>query len=391
MRGSRVGRFFVLAALLIPAPVLRAQDVQDGWFLRQVRSFSRKLTTPRREFNPEYVYQLDLPWVVSLDGDLIHTGFGMQSDITPEGPDGPGSAIHASSHLREKMSTKLGGGITYGTLCLSNTVEIGPNRALRNKYTRFSLSRPRFGLSFQYYRINDFLDGTIHYDAAPGTDRSFSSQLPGRLRTITADVFYFFNPDRFAYSAVTSLNVIQRRSGGSWMATVRYNQGEFRFDPKDDYVRNSYDHIGCYRTGEISLGGGYSYNWVPLHRSPEGRGVKGLRNLTFNGTLVPGLTFYNHLHTIPYKYADPEQAEAVEGKIVRSHTYGLPGINISARAGVIFSWDRYFLCSIVTFNRYHFKGVETVTLDEQTRERYRTLTGGVFYDISARVQLNVRF
>ena len=58
---------------------------------------------------------------------------------------------------------------------------------------------------------------------------------------------------------------------------------------------------------------------------------------------------------------------------------------------MIFSWDRYFLCSIVTFNRYHFKGVETVTLDEQTRERYRTLTGGVFYDISARVQLNVRF
>ena len=128
---------------------------------------------------------------------------------------------------------------------------------------------------------------------------------------------------------------------------------------------------------------------MPLHRAPHGRDTRGLRNLTLNLTAVPGVSIYNHLHSTAYVFSDPDHP--VEGKTRRNHTFGLPGITLAARAGLSFSWDRFILCSTITYNRSSFRGIDSVNLDGQTRQRYETKTAGTFYDITARMQLNVRF
>lgn len=410
----QIKRLFFLV-FLAAAPLAQAQD--GSWFSRALRSVDRFLTTPSRVFDTTSVYQLDRARLVFLGTDLIRTGMNMQSEVTPQGSGTQDGAMHVSTSLPGKVYQKVGGGITYGGLQLANTVEIGGTRAQRNKYTRIAFFRPRFGISFQYYTINDHIHGTLT-DPALGTPQAFSSDLPARTRNLVADVFYFFNPEGFTYGAVTSRSLIQRRSGGSWLVRASYTQGELQYQLTDGIVLNTSDHVGRYRTGEISVGGGYSFNWVPLHRSPNGRSTRGLRNIVLNATFVPNLSFYNHIHAQAYNYPDLESARtaymqehgiseysdaladevtawrlarATEGKTSKSYTAGLPGINLAARAGIGFSWERFFLCSSVVFNRHLLRGTDALNLDEQTRQRYRTQTRGTFFDITAGIQLNYRF
>lgn len=367
-----------LATFFSTALLLGAQ--QTGWLAR----LRDRMTGPNPVFDTAYVYPLRQVWVASMAGDLILTGLETRSDVTRQGD---GSTTHLAGHLRNRWSGKVGGGLTYGPLQLVYTTEAGAPRGQRNKYSRIALVKPRFGVSFQYYTIHGHLDGTATGADAGAT--SFSSQYPGEMRNVVADAFYFFQPEHFAYSAVMGRHLIQRRSGGSWMLRAAYSQGELRYDLRDVLVRESHDHVGRYRTGDFSLGAGYSYNWVPLHRAPHGRDTRGLRNLTLNLTAVPGVSIYNHLHSTAYVFSDPDHP--VEGKTRRNHTFGLPGITLAARAGLSFSWDRFILCSTITYNRSSFRGIDSVNLDGQTRQRYETKTAGTFYDITARMQLNVRF
>ena len=64
---------------------------------------------------------------------------------------------------------------------------------------------------------------------------------------------------------------------------------------------------------------------------------------------------------------------------------------VAGRGGISFSCDRFLLCSIVTVNRSAFRGLESFNSDIATGEQIETRTGGVFYDVTARVQLNIRF
>jgi hypothetical protein len=382
-------RLLPLILLLTFPSLATAQEEGDGWLKRTARSVIRMPVTLSRVFDTTYVYKLDRNWVTSLDADLIWTGMQTRSDVgLAEAPEGS-PQTHTAGHLRHNMFQKVGAGVSYGSLQLAYTVEVGKKSAERNKYTRFSFTRPHFGTSIQYYVINDYLDGSMTDDANPGVSTPFSSEYPVQLRSLIGDVFYFFSPDRLAYSAINGNYLIQRRSGGSWLLRACYTQGQLQYDLRDALVQDSRDHFGRYRSGEISLGGGYSYNWVPLHRAPAGHSTRGLRNLTLNATVVPGFTFYNHIHSTAYDYSSPTQP--VEGKTVRGHIFGLPGLTLAARAGFSFSWERFLLCSTVSYNRSVYRGAESVNLDPQTRLRYRTQTHGSFYDVTARIQLCYRF
>ena len=378
----------LVAMLCLSLPVLLAQDARPGLAGRMWSIARDRFGSLSKAYDTTYVCQLRTPWAAALDADLIWTGMETHSDITPQGSGSNAQVTRRSGHLRNNQFQKYGGGLTYGSLQLIYTTELGPRGEKRNKYSRIAFTPPRFGVSFQYYTIHDYLDGTVSGGSYP-SPVAFSSQYPGEMRNLVADAFYIFNPKHFAYSAITGRNVVLRRSGGSFLVRAAYSQGEFRYDLRDALVRDSHDHIGRYRNGDFTLGAGYSYNWVPLHRAPEDRSVRGLRNLTVNATLVPGLSVYNHLHATVYDFSDPEHV--TEGKTIREHEFGLPGVSLAARAGVSFSWDRFILCSTVTYDRSAFRGIDSVNLDEQTRDRFETRTGGSFFSVTARIQFSVRF
>ena len=164
----------------------------------------------------------------------------------------------------------------------------------------------------------------------------------------------------------------------------------------------------------VSLGGGYSFNWVPLHRDATGDKLKGLRNLTLNLTLMPGAVLYDHLQTTVYKYPDAEEAvaayrsehglpdgaevspEAVAGYRKEhawawrpAYLYGRTSLTLSARTGISYSWDRFFVCATVDFNRFAFRGFESDVTQGGTT--WHTAASGSFYDLTSSIRLNVRF
>lgn len=407
-------RLAVLTALLFCAfPALQAQE--DGL----IRKLGRKLTTLNKVYDTTYVFKLDMPVVVSPTADLIWTGINLHRDISYRAGTGDFQGLSTvDTHLARRLFEKAGLGLSYGSLAVGYTVEIGGNGTRRNKYNHFSFVRPRFGINFQYYRIHEYMAGVYRIPDIPDFEMSLESREPGQMRHLVVDGFYFFNPERFSYLATTGRNVVQRRSGGSWIASVCFSQSEYGYNRTDGIVLDLPDHVGVLRTGALSLGGGYSFNWVPYHRDPRGEGLDGFRNLAFNLTFVPRFSLYNHLFVTQYGYPNPDEAakmyqkefgylpdeknlgtvlydyrleKAWTGAPSREYSFLKPALILSAHAGFIYSWKRYFICLTADFERFGFKGVETTSLDSYDNLLYKTVARGSFYNVTTRVQFNVRF
>lgn len=406
-------RLAVVTALLFCAlPSLRAQE--DGFF----RKIGHRLTRFSPVYDTTYVYQLDLPGVVSPAADLIWTGINLHRDVSLQKVVGEKALYSVENHLARDLFEKAGAGISYGNLAFNYTVELNRHDTRRNKYYNFSLIRPRFAVNFQYYHIHEYLAGTLVPVDAPDVSVDFTSWEPGQMRHVVIDGIYFFNPEHFSYLATTGRNVVQRRSGGSWLATACYSQGEYKYDKSDGIVQEFPDRIGRLQTGSVSFGGGYSFNWVPYHRDARGVHLKGFRNLTINVTCLPRVSLYNHLFVTEYDYPSLEEATRMyerefghlpseeelkteledyrlskgrEDETARDYSFFHPRLNLSAHVGFIYSWDRFFICATADFARYGFRPLETVIWDEDVNWYFKTVTRGNFYDITAHIQFNVRF
>ena len=133
----------------------------------------------------------------------------------------------------------------------------------------------------------------------------------------------------------------------------------------------------------MSAGAGYSYNWVPFHRQPDDlRTGRGLRNLTLNGTVLPMLAFYNYIRAFTYE-------NGAEKAAVRFNGY--PGLVLGVRAGLCFSWDRFYLTARFAYSRYGYHGAKYTTFTDSGRLRTDIGTRGVFYDLSGQALFGVRF
>lgn len=374
-------RLILLLLCCSLSPLVQGQE--SRWASRTWQ----KITGPNKTYDTTYIYHLNTPWCVSFNADLIWNDMSLQSESSVLG-DPDSDVLHINHRLACNFFQKVGFGASVGSVYASYLIEIKQAGSRRNRYLNLSLVRPRLGVSMQYYNIFEFLHTSYFFNGAPERVYDVPSQVPGHLRHLVVDAFYFFNPSGFSYDAVRGRNHIQVRSGGSWMALARYSLEDFRYDPKDPVVLEFFDHIGQYLTGAVSLGGGYSFNWVPLSRLPDQEKDKGLRNLTVNLTLLPYVSLYNHIQTTEYKSTGPGSA-SVPAKPHQGFLH--PTLNFTARAGFSFSWDRFCLCATANLNRLGFRGLETVSPDEFQHQRIVTRTRGDFYDITTRIQFNVRF
>ena len=372
-------RIAAVALLLGIAGLLRAQET--SWISRTTQAVSRKLTTPSRIFDTTYVFQLSKPWLVSLNGDLIWSGVTLDSDITFAAE---GDKLRLSKQLGNNYFKKVGAGVAYGSLQFSYTLEVARSKTQPNRYFNISFVRPSFGVSVQYYDLHEYLNGQLS-SAWLDEPIELASSAPGHMRQVIIDGFYFFNPSHFSYKAVTGRQLIQRRSAGSWMALARYMQEEYRDDLNEQSLDLWFDYIGHYRIHAFSLGAGYSFNWVPLHRNAVevGRPLQGLRNLTFNATLVPYVSLFNSVATAQHHQAGTP--EATEGPLVPSHKAFLPTFNVTARAGICFSWNHFVLSAVVVGDRYTFRNLQAVS------DGFETTNSGLFYDLTTQMAFGYRF
>ncbi len=385
----RIKHFLFLAALLAFLPTGSSLAQNRGSLPeRLVRKVYKSITTLNPQLDTSYISKSPLPWSFRIDNTLVTTGANLNSDINvTEYQPGDhslqnGTNVRASfdTRLQRHLHKKLGLSVGYGSLSVSGGLELGAKNPGKNSFISFSYRRPTFGATVRFIRLQEYLDGSLSVEGvAPVT---FTSDFPGTMRTMTGDVYYLFNGRRFDYNATQGCNVDQIRSAGSFMTLAKYLQGDLLMDKRDKFMLTVTEGLFSYTTQQVSLGIGYSYNFVPYHRdSDDRRNWIGYRNLTFNLTAIPMASVYNHMYSLE---------ELGDGQVRKTRLDGTIVPTVTFRSGLSFSWNRFGLVGTVVYNRFGFDGMRTTIWRDNNKLKNEFKTDCDFDDLTAKISLVVR-
>lgn len=378
---------FILLSFLIAcaAPLLQGQTAEAGdsspWAVRMVKKGFHLLVDPSPKLDSAYVYQIPLRWAAGVDGTLI----GIRSELHAAVKETalPGGTITKESYsmdfaLKNHPCFKVGGSFGYGGLSAGYGVEVGKKGEEPSRYFSFGLSGDTFGIQVQNYLVHEYIE-----KSGGPFGRQAVSDYPGHLRDFAVDAYYVFNNRRFVYSSAYKGLKLQRRSVGSWMISGSFLQGDLSVDDRDLAFLDVTEWLKRYTTRQVSLGGGYSYNWVLLHRNPSERGkATGLKNLTLNLTALPQLSFLTHVDSYLYREGNDPYRTRFDGKV---------SFAFQAHAALSYCWDRYSVNVQVHHNRFGFRGADQILRSEDGLLRYDISTRALFQDVTGKVQFYVRF
>lgn len=360
----RIILVLTLVSFLCPAG---AQE-KPSFFRRTIES----LAAPSVELDPEAVYQPKAGWTFALTGELRQALFSQHSDFVVRIAGEEGSSqetpIMMNTTLRGDVHKVLGFQAGYGNLSLSLSKKLGGGG--ENSTFAFDYMDAGYALQLQYFKYNQPIDYffAIGWE---GTDKYMSdegvSNEPGMLKALIADAMYFFNRRAFSYSSAYRGNKIQRRSAGSWMFGTKVILSDYNMDPAEDFVSWSGGQARQ-SSSQVSFGGGYSYNFVPLHRHPYGDRDKGLRNITVNVTAMPLVTLFNLFSSTIYEFDIDENDNFVFEPVWRTRMNGKLKFNYVLRAGIGYCHDLYSFNISTSYDSFGYLGETVIVEDDQIRD-----------------------
>lgn len=376
-----IGKQLIAISLAFVTASAAAQDMSAVW--EQTKGLLEESSSQKKNLDPLYTLQPELRWTASLGGTGIRMGADLHSDIQATLVVGEGEPqmtnVSLQTELKKRLYKKVVLGISYGDLGLDLGFEVGNVGPKRNSYVDFGTVASYYGARIQYFKTHGYVDGTLDFELEDIPSIKLTSETPSQVRELSIDGFYAFNRRKFVYTASYGGRIVQRKSVGSWMVAAKYLRGDFALNDKT--LVQGLDGLNRYVTRQTHVGAGYSYNWVPLHRDPkDARSWKGLQNLTVNVTAVPMVSLINHIYT---------EKGSGRAKFRTRHT-GHMAFSPTFRTGVCYAWDRYYVSLQAEYNRFGFHGADTEIQGEDGQPR-TVSTRGVFYDLTGKVQLNVRF
>ena len=333
-----------LVALLFFAISAQAQE---NALLNKVK----RLVTKPAAVDSAYIYQPRPSFSLGVFSTGQRAGFNTEVDFRVDSPDGGSFSGTSNYSLSENLCKKVGLEVGYGKVILGYGLEIGPRSASKKTAFGFNFVGKTWGIHINYFKIsNPFTTGlTIGSEGDEDYFHDeFTSDEHATLRDLAIDGYYAFNNKRFAYPAAYKIGLVQRRTAGSWMLTARYMQGELFNSPEATW--DSYNMLDCFNTLQISVGGGYSVNFVLWHKDPADARDHGLRNLTVNLTATPVITLVNYLKCVSYDSdLDSDQVEETRYKVL---CYPMPNYIGSAAASL--TLGRFFFSTQFTYNWFYF-------------------------------------
>ncbi|MCR4920182.1 MAG: DUF4421 domain-containing protein [Bacteroidaceae bacterium] len=344
------------------------------------------LIAPDETLDSTYIYQAPTNWTVSLENDLSRTGALFKTRGHLENlvhPTGSYSYLW-DVRMQSEYSDVMGAYLTLGPITLGWGSEVGKQSAQSNNNQYFCLLDAWYGISFRYNSIYNPLRSTL-YNYTTGFQRQINTHTSGHFRSLIVNAYYAFDHSRFAYNAAYDGSYIQRRSRGSMLAMAKYAYGDLRMPKNDTEFLLFCGGNHRYSTHQLSVGPGYSYNWVLFHRDAAPHSIKGLHNLTFNATLSPMLTLINRLNTYTGTFDENGDNFQMGDKISAAQKIHF---NVFARAAACYSFGRYSLNATFDFNRFGLHTENTEVYDDEI-STYKSKCR--FYDWMASVMLNVKF
>ncbi len=403
--------FFILVSLLLPMQGSRAQI-----FSQHTIDLWNKLTGPSKVLDPEYFLQRSPRWTLSPKYTFISTGLSMDCDI--EGV-AENQKVGASLSMKfdSRSSNQLGLTAGWGPLSFGLGKELGKKNADKNNFIR--LFSAGYGIQVRYSKHYEKISGNLSFTQVVEMEpMDFTTEYPGRMKFFSVDGYYVLNRRRFSYIAAYDSKTLQKKSSGSVVFVSKYSSGEMSFDPHDEVFVMLLDDTGSIATRQLSIGAGYSYNRVILHRDPSEKD-KGLRNLTLNLTATPMLTFLNRVifrtygypdwnyvkeeylrkHGLDEYYALRDYIEVREMYLTGCEISGQSKIkgavqpNLILRAGALFTYDRWNVNLYGEYNMFRIKS-DQVPMNPERHEKGTALkmdTVGLFHDWIAGLKVGYRF
>lgn len=372
-----------LSAFLLMFAVLTAH-AQELNFWQKVN----ELLTTMKNIDSTYIYQPKQHFTLGLFSTVQSAGFDSKAQFSFR-EDGNVTSGVTKYSLGTYPSTKIGFELGYGKFVLGYGLEVGPKRAYQKRLLGVNLLGKAWGLHCSYFSINNTFSSTIELsngDEEPFYADTYLAPDPAMLRYLNIDGYYVFNHKRFAYPATYKAGLVQRRTSGSWMVTMRFMHGNLFATPDASY--GSYFFMDCFNTTQISLGGGYSVNFVCWHKDPTGLRDKGLRNITLNLTALPVLTALNHIRTTSYNYDDEEFSGATVSDI-----FGYPMPNFIGSTALGITLDRFFISARFVYDCSYFHSNYAFNADDQhISNRVDELTlRGYLHNWSAKLLFTYKF
>lgn len=187
-----------------------------------------------------------------------------------------------SVRFAPRPSMKIGPYIGWRWVFLGYTVDVRHLGSGSNKTELdFSFYAPFGGIDLYYRQTGD--NYTIRsISLGDGVDTKSISKIPfdGFKAGIKGfNLYYIFNHRRFSYPAAFSQSTIQRRSCGSVIAGIGYNTQHLNIDQGKligtlrqylgadalPSVSDSTFAVGKVKYTDVSVSGGYAYNWAFAH------------------------------------------------------------------------------------------------------------------------------
>ena len=255
-------------------------------FIKKVGTTIDSMTI--RGVDRRYIEMPEKPWQVILQGNINRSELNMDAMV-----DGKRLLKNTSGDVdwaprfSTPVSTYVGVWAGYRGYGFGYSRNVGGD----GRIFKFGLIGRSYGASLRVHSFSTKNPTVEMSGYRAGNDRTIDYQLqdPMRVRLMTFDGYYLFNGKRCSYTAAYDQSVIQRRSSGSLMAggmyyhsTIDYAQGH-----NADFIYWMND-IGKMKHYQLSLGGGYAYNWVPC------------KGLLVNGMAMVLLTVYNRLDVWRY-------------------------------------------------------------------------------------------
>lgn len=301
-------------------------------------------------------------------------------------------SIHIKMDLNTRPMASLGVWVGYRGLGFSYAYKLQKNGG-----TNFSLSSTgaKFGLNMRLHdlstdRAHLLFEGMSEGKSIKGMDEDVRFTKAIKVSTFYLNGYYVFNGRRYSQAAAYNQSVIQRRSAGSFLlgATVFTSMVEMA-EKENAFILEMGKCPGRFSLGQINVGLGYGYNWVPA------------RGWVVNAMVMPTISVYDRIkrthftsnytvltdpttlpHVGDYGTWDPEKRQWANGEkqqpvlvegngenewevkewkedvdLWETHTDSHASafkLNVDARLGVAYCWNRFFVSANGQFNRFSY-------------------------------------
>ena len=317
--------------------------------------------------NRQYIEIPKRPWQVIVRSNLNQASIDMSKSHLFSTERGLSDMFSFSPSFRTKVMTSIGVWAGYRGYGIGFSMTPGK----KGSYVVLSALGARYGVQIRYRSFDQKVADISTSSFQDSYSKEVELNHPIHVKSFFAEAFYLFSSKRFSYAAAYDMSTIQLRSAGTFLVGATWFQSDINLTDTDVFYIMLMNGIGRVKMWQGSLGGGYSYNWVPK------------KGWLVNVTVMPTLSFLNRIKFFRYDYefvdinetpmniSDITDSPAIE----ESHGSSVR-LNVDARVSVTYNWERYFINVMGQYNHFRY--------------RYADQNGGV-KDWYINASLGVRF